>query len=412
MLAVPLTPVSTAAPCSLAFAPLAAEGESAAADGGGGGGRVQLPGSEGDELRGCCLAGDLLVLCGIALERIYTVRRTELAGGKAGAGVGVLGPTELGPLGVPLSAAALPGGGALVACAGGIAELDAHGSLLRRWLRPEGDRCGAGEIAVPQRAGAAVAVCAEWAPSNVWRQGRDPSNAAEYSNSLVVWSLESRSVAARLSLGSAGEGRGALSVALFGPGALGRPAGQPACAGYCGCALDGSVHYFAQAGGGWTRQKALQVRPAESGDGRAVPAICCSVRLSADGMWLYTAQWLQGDVRQYSVADRASPVLVGRVRCGGTLAAPSAGPAGCCGGPGALAVAPDGARLWVALSLFRAWDLQHFPSTQRSGAGVIALRADTATGGLEFCGPVKLPPMNGSAGAAPAELAAGPLPLP
>jgi selenium-binding protein 1 len=82
-----------------------------------------------------------------------------------------------------------------------------------------------------------------------------------------------------------------------------------------------------------------------------------------DDRFLYLANWLHGDVRQYDVSNPAEPKLTGQVWLGGVLGKPSDGPRDLGGGagPNMVQLSFDGRRLYVSNSLYSSWDNQFYP---------------------------------------------------
>ena len=56
-----------------------------------------------------------------------------------------------------------------------------------------------------------------------------------------------------------------------------------------------------------------------------VPGVITDLVLSMDDRFLYFANWLHGDLRQYDVSDPANPKLTGQLWLGGVLGKPSDG---------------------------------------------------------------------------------------
>ena len=54
-----------------------------------------------------------------------------------------------------------------------------------------------------------------------------------------------------------------------------------------------------------------------------VPGLITDLVLSMDDRFLYFANWLHGDIRQYDVSDPAKPKLTGQLWLGGVLGKPS-----------------------------------------------------------------------------------------
>ncbi|XP_026685552.1 methanethiol oxidase-like [Diaphorina citri] len=43
------------------------------------------------------------------------------------------------------------------------------------------------------------------------------------------------------------------------------------------------------------------------------------ILISLDDRYLYTSNWMHGDIRQYDIRDTAHPVLVGQIFLGGKI---------------------------------------------------------------------------------------------
>ena len=72
-----------------------------------------------------------------------------------------------------------------------------------------------------------------------------------------------------------------------------------------------------------------------------------------DDKFLYFANWLHGDVRQYDVSEPSNPKLTGQVWIGGLLGkAPEVNGKKIEGGPQMIQLSLDGKRLYVTTSLF------------------------------------------------------------
>ena len=50
-----------------------------------------------------------------------------------------------------------------------------------------------------------------------------------------------------------------------------------------------------------------------------MPGLISDLVLSLDDRWLYFANWLHGDVRQYDISNPSKPKLTGQVWVGGLL---------------------------------------------------------------------------------------------
>src|SRR5262249_24493639 len=83
--------------------------------------------------------------------------------------------------------------------------------------------------------------------------------------------------------------------------------------------------------------------------------------LSMDDRFLYFANWLHGDVRQYDVSDPAKPKLTGQLWLGGVLGRPTDSRRELGGGPNMLPLSFDGRPRYVTHSPSSPWDNQFYP---------------------------------------------------
>jgi selenium-binding protein 1 len=161
--------------------------------------------------------------------------------------------------------------------------------------------------------------------------------------------------------------------------------------GFVGAALSSSVWHFYKKGGQWTAEKVIQVEPVKvPGQADPIPGLVTDILLSLDDRFLYLANWLHGDVRQYDITDPSHPKLTGQVWINGLL-----GKGGTikgkkpAGGPQMLQLSLDGKRLYFTGSLYSSWDNQFYPDIVRRGSMMLQLDCDTVNGGLswnkDFC---------------------------
>jgi selenium-binding protein 1 len=155
--------------------------------------------------------------------------------------------------------------------------------------------------------------------------------------------------------------------------------------GFVCAALGGTVWHFHKAGSKWSAEKVIQVEPVKV-EGRAdpVPALITDILLSLDDRFLYLADWLHGDVRQYDISDPAKPKLTGQVWIHGLLGkgedikgkTPT-------GGPQMLQLSLDGRRLYFTNSLYSSWDNQFYPNIAKAGSLMLQVDCDPK-GGLQW----------------------------
>ncbi len=161
--------------------------------------------------------------------------------------------------------------------------------------------------------------------------------------------------------------------------------------GFVCAALSSSVWHFYRKAGGWTAEKVIQVEPVKvEGQADPVPGLVTDILLSLDDRFLYLANWLHGDIRQYDIRNPSRPALTGQVWINGLLGKGQTikgkTPVG---GPQMLQLSLDGKRLYFTSSLYSSWDNQFYPEIARQGSLMLQLDCDTRTGGMtwnkEFC---------------------------
>ncbi|KAL1059812.1 hypothetical protein V6Z11_1Z005000 [Gossypium hirsutum] len=145
--------------------------------------------------------------------------------------------------------------------------------------------------------------------------------------------------------------------------------------GYVGCALTSNmVRFFKTKDGSWSHEVAISVKPLKVQNWilPEMPGLITDFLISLDDRFLYFANWLHGDVRQYNIEDPKNPVLVGQV-WGHRLR----------GGPQMIQLSLDGKRLYVTNSLFSAWDRQFYPELLEKGSHMLQIDVNTEEGGLK-----------------------------
>nr|XP_016853180.1 PREDICTED: selenium-binding protein 1 [Anolis carolinensis] len=173
--------------------------------------------------------------------------------------------------------------------------------------------------------------------------------------------------------------------------------------GYVACPLEGSIHHFFKTEDGcWAAEKVIQI-PNKKVSGwiyPEMPGLLKNIVISLDDRFLYSCNWIHGDVRQYDITNPHCPKLVGQVFVGGSLE--KGGPVTVLedveldcqpdpfviqgkkvqGGPHTLQLSLDGTRLFVTNSSFTPWDKQFYPKLFREGSVMLQLDVDTVKGGL------------------------------
>jgi methanethiol oxidase len=203
-----------------------------------------------------------------------------------------------------------------------------------------------------------VLVSSEFGEPNAYEPGFDLADveAGRYGQRIHFWNLATHEREQTVDLGQ--KGLVPLEVRwLHDPDAE---------QGFVGAALS-SVMWRFHKNGGWAADPVIEVEsvPLE-GWPFPVPGLITDLVLSMDDRFLYFANWLHGDVRQYDVSDPANPRLTGQVWLGGVLGKPSDSGAELSGGPNMLQLSFDGRRLYVTNSLLSTWDNQFYGGDLRS----------------------------------------------
>jgi methanethiol oxidase len=199
-----------------------------------------------------------------------------------------------------------------------------------------------------------VLVSSEFGEPNAYEPGFDPADieAGRYGQRIHFWNLETRTREQTVDLGE----KGLLPFELRW---LHDPDSEE---GFVGAALSTVLWHFQRTNGSWTADAAVEVEsvPLE-GWPFPVPGVMSDLVLSMDDRFLYLANWLHGDLRQYDVTDPRNPKLIGRLWLGGVLGKPSDAGRELGGGPNMLQLSLDGRRLYVSNSLLSTWDNQFYP---------------------------------------------------
>ncbi|KAF3662924.1 Selenium-binding protein 1 [Capsicum annuum] len=97
---------------------------------------------------------------------------------------------------------------------------------------------------------------------------------------------------------------------------------RPEAIGYVGCALTSNmVRFFKNPDGSWGHEVAISVKPVKVQNWilPEMPGLITDFLISLDDRFLYLANWLHGDIRQYNIEDPANPKLTGQVFVGGVF---------------------------------------------------------------------------------------------
>lgn len=222
-----------------------------------------------------------------------------------------------------------------------------------------------------------VMVSSEWAAPNTFKKGFDLADvqAGKYGRRLHFWNWKTHEIEETADLGE--NGLVPLEVRFH---------HDPSSThGYVGAALSSQIWHWSKSNGAWKVESVVQVEPVEHEDWPfPVPGLISDVILSLDDRFLYFANWLHGDLRQYDISDPARPKLTGQLWLGGVLGRAPARPDLPPGGPQMLQLSLDGTRLYVTSSLFSVWDNQFYPAMAERGSYLLQVDCDTAKGGLKL----------------------------
>jgi methanethiol oxidase len=199
-----------------------------------------------------------------------------------------------------------------------------------------------------------VLVSTEFGEPNAYEPGFDLADveAGRYGRRIHFWNLKTRELEQTIDLGE--KGLVPLEVRwLHDPDAE---------EGFVAAALSSVIWHFHRKNGAWAAEPVIEIEsvPLE-GWPFPVPSLITDQLVSMDDRFLYLANWLHGDVRQYDISDRRNPKLTGQLWLGGVIGKPSDAGRELNGGPNMIQLSYDGRRLYVSNSLYSTWDNQFYP---------------------------------------------------
>ncbi|MCR9292978.1 MAG: selenium-binding family protein [bacterium] len=223
-----------------------------------------------------------------------------------------------------------------------------------------------------------VMISSEWAAPNTVRRGfqLEDVQAGKYGHHLHFWNWEERRIEQSVDLGEGG--MIPLEVRFH--------HAPDSTHGFVGAALSSAIFHWHRPQDEWIAEKVIQVEAVETeGWPFAVPGLITDLVLSLDDRFLYFANWLHGDIRQYDVSDPNKPKLTGQVWLGGVIGRESElRDHGAVGGPQMLQLSLDGRRLYATSSLYSVWDNQFYPQMAQQGSWMIQIDCDTESGGMKL----------------------------
>ena len=223
-----------------------------------------------------------------------------------------------------------------------------------------------------------VMVSSEWAAPNTFMPGFDLDDvgAGKYGQAIHFWDFKKKKVSKTVNLGN--EGLIPLEVRFHHD--------PDSTHGFVAATLSSNVFHWHKNGKGWKVDKVIDVPPVDVlGWPIQVPSLITDILISMDDQYLYFANWLHGDVRQYDISDPHNPKFTGQVWLGGLLGrAPEVNGKKVTGGPQMIQLSLDGKRLYVTNSLFSTWDNQFYPDMKKLGSCMVQIDCNTKDGGMKI----------------------------
>jgi selenium-binding protein 1 len=221
-------------------------------------------------------------------------------------------------------------------------------------------------------------VSSEWASPKTFMPGFDLEDVAKgkYGQQIHFWDFKKKKVSKTVDLGA--DGMIPLEVRFM------HDPDRPE--GYVGATLSSNMIHFKKNGRKIETKKVIDIPAVDVvGWPIQVPSLITDWLISMDDKWMYLANWLHGDVRQYNIEDPENPVFTGQVWMGGLLGrAPSVNGKKVEGGPQMIQLSLDGKRLYVTTSLFSTWDNQFYPDMKKTGGCMIQVDCNTKAGGMKI----------------------------
>ena len=262
---------------------------------------------------------------------------------------------------------------------GGFLHLDKDFNIVGRWENGLGDMKYNYDFWYQPRHN--MMVSSEWADPNTFMPGFDLEDVAagKYGQQIHLWNFKKKKVKQTIDLGE--DGMIPLEVRF-----LHDPDKSD---GYVGATLSSNIIHFKKAGKKGKKfevKKVIDIPPVDViGFPVKMPSLITDFLISMDDKWLYLANWLHGDVRQYNIEDPENPVFTGQVWIGGQLGrAPTVNGKKVAGAPQMVQLSLDGKRLYVTTSLFSTWDNQFYPEMVKTGGCMVQVDCNNRDGGLRI----------------------------
>lgn len=222
-------------------------------------------------------------------------------------------------------------------------------------------------------------VSSEWAAPNTFMPGFDLDDVAagKYGHHVHFWDFEAKKIVKSVDLGA----DGMIPLEVRG---LHNPVSSH---GYFAAALSSNVfHWWKDGNGDIQLEKVIDIDTIDvEGFPVPMPSLITDILISMDDKYIYFANWLHGDLRQYDITDRSNPKLTGQIWLGGMLGkAPVVNDVEVQGAPQMIQLSLDGKRLYVTTSLFSSWDNQFYPNIKDKGAQMFMVNCNVENGGMHI----------------------------
>ncbi|MGB7204729.1 MAG: selenium-binding family protein [Anderseniella sp.] len=222
-------------------------------------------------------------------------------------------------------------------------------------------------------------VSSEWAAPNTFMPGFDLGDvgAGKYGQSIHFWDFKGKKIVKSIDMGA----DGMIPLEVRG---LHNPESNE---GMFAATLSSNVfRWWKTDKGDFEIEKVIDI-PTIDVEGFPVPmpSLITDILISMDDKYLYFANWLHGDLRQYDITDLSKPKLTGQVWIGGLLGkAPTVNGVEVHGAPQMIQLSLDGKRLYATTSLFSTWDNQFYPGIKEKGGQMFMIDCDTENGGMSI----------------------------
>ncbi|MGI9356311.1 MAG: selenium-binding family protein [Rhizobiaceae bacterium] len=258
---------------------------------------------------------------------------------------------------------------------GGFLHLDQNFDIVGRWENDLGDMKYNYDFWYQPRHNQMVS--SEWAAPNTFMPGFDLDDvgAGKYGQSIHCWDFNAKKIVKSFDMGE--EGMIPLEVRGF--------HNPESDEGMFAATLSSNVfRWYRDKDGEFQIEKVIDCDTVDvEGFPVPMPSLITDILISMDDKYLYFANWLHGDLRQYDVSDPANPKMTGQVWLGGQLGkAPEVNGVTVQGAPQMIQLSLDGKRLYVTTSLFSTWDNQFYPDMKDKGGQMFMIDCDTVKGGM------------------------------